>query len=99
MVSLGRANKARSELQIKMITGDNLQIGVETAKRLGLGTNFMEGKELMRSDMSSAALGAKINELNIDGFAGVYPEHKFALVQAMQAQGMLIGMTGAVLGY
>lgn len=80
--------------QVKMITGDNLQIGVETAKRLGLGTNFMEGKELMRSDLTSAELGAKINDLSIEGFAGVYPEHKFALVEAMQARGMLIGMTG-----
>ena len=72
--------------------GDNIQIGVETAKRLGMGTNFMEGKELMRSDVSKEQLGARAAEFN--GFAGVYPEHKFALVQAMQAKGMLIGMTG-----
>lgn len=73
-------------------TGDNIQIGVETAKRLGMGTNFMEGKELMRADVSKEELGARAAEF--DGFAGVYPEHKFALVQAMQAKGMLIGMTG-----
>lgn len=81
-------------VEVKMITGDNLQIGVETAKRLGMGTRFMEGKELMRGDLSSVQLGEKIVAENIDGFAGVYPEHKFALVQAMQAKGMLIGMTG-----
>ena len=57
-----------------------------------MGTRFMEGKELMRQDITKDELGAQIAEY--DGFAGVYPEHKFALVQAMQAKGMLIGMTG-----
>ena len=65
---------------------------METAKRLGMGTKFMEGKELMRQDIGKEDLGTQIAEY--DGFAGVYPEHKFALVQAMQAKGMLIGMTG-----
>ena len=77
-----------------MITGDNIQIGVETAKRLGMGTRFMEGKDLMAGDSDSVELGKKIVTENINGFAGVYPEHKFAIVQAMQAKGMLIGMTG-----
>ena len=31
----------------------------------------------------------------VDGFAGVYPEHKHRIVTALQAQGMLVGMTGA----
>lgn len=77
-------------------TGDNIQIGVETAKRLGMGTKFMEGKELMRADISKEELGARAADY--DGFAGVYPEHKFALVQAMQAKGLLVGMTGASFG-
>lgn len=29
-----------------------------------------------------------------DGFAGVYPEHKFKIVEALQSKGQLIGMTG-----
>lgn len=78
-----------------MITGDNVQIGVETSRRLGLGTKFMEGKELTRGDLSPKQLGDHIMAQGIEGFAGVYPEHKFALVQALQARGMLIGMTGA----
>jgi H+-transporting ATPase len=32
----------------------------------------------------------------VDGFAGVYPEHKFAIVEALQANGALIGMTGVL---
>lgn len=32
----------------------------------------------------------------VDGFAGVYPEHKYLIVQALQGRGRLIGMTGAL---
>ena len=31
---------------------------------------------------------------DVDGFAGVYPEHKFRIVEALQARGLLVGMTG-----
>ena len=30
----------------------------------------------------------------VDGFAGVYPEHKYAIVEAYQSHGRLVGMTG-----
>lgn len=30
----------------------------------------------------------------VDGFAGVYPEHKHRIVDALQSNGMMIGMTG-----
>ena len=65
-----------------MVTGDQLAIGIETSRRLGLGVNMMEGKELMGSDTDgplSAELIARANEA--DGFAGVYPEHKYRIVQ------------------
>ena len=104
-----------------MVTGDQLAIGIETAKRLKMGelscciglmlalvhnsgpnliidkrqnagTEFIEGTELMRDDMSDTELGQKI--LQVSGFAGVYPEHKHRIVQALQARGMLVGMTG-----
>ena len=34
-----------------MVTGDQHAIAVETSKRLGLGTNIMEGAELMGGSM------------------------------------------------
>lgn len=56
------------------------------------GTSFVEGKELMRNDLTDEQLGQKI--LEVSGFAAVYPEHKHRIVQALQARGMLVGMTG-----
>jgi H+-transporting ATPase len=32
--------------------------------------------------------------LQVDGFAGVYPEHKFRIVEALQGRDRLVGMTG-----
>ena len=37
---------ARAVLQVKMVTGDQLAIAVETSRRLGLGTNIIEGKDV-----------------------------------------------------
>ena len=49
----------------------------------------------MRDDVDTKELGQKI--LQVAGFAGVYPEHKHRIVQALQARGMLVGMTGKLL--
>lgn len=78
-------------VEVKMVTGDQHAIAVETSRRLGLGTNIMEGAELLQ-ERGSAELGDKVNL--VDGFAGVYPEHKFAIVEAYQSHGRLVGMTG-----
>ena len=142
--------------------GDQHMIAVETCKRLGLGTNIMEGSELMTMEKhgnteglqnqvshldhhvlpclklpwrcwarhlpaclpdgqqilskvvladyvecqkhacqcerpgadvaGGEAAGVQVNE--VDGFAGVYPEHKHAIVKALQGKGRLVGMTG-----
>jgi len=83
-------------VDIKMITGDALAIAIETASRLGMGTNIIgnevwghEGDNLIRQ---KGSLGQLVEEVN--GFASVYPEHKFQIVQALQDRGHLIGMTG-----
>mmetsp|Transcript_8326 Transcript_8326/g.24910 ORF Transcript_8326/g.24910 Transcript_8326/m.24910 type:complete len:686 (+) Transcript_8326:251-2308(+) len=79
-------------VEVKMVTGDQLAIAVETSRRLGLGTHIMEGSQLMADKTLGSALMTQVNE--VDGFAGVYPEHKHRIVEALQGRGRLVGMTG-----
>eukprot|EP00887_Chlorella_sp_A99_P007731 scaffold20.g7731.t1 len=79
-------------VEVKMVTGDQHAIAVETCKRLGMGHNIVEGKELMGKADINEALIARVSEA--DGFAGVFPEHKFQIVAALQKHGTLVGMTG-----
>ncbi|KAK9806555.1 hypothetical protein WJX73_000387 [Symbiochloris irregularis] len=80
-------------VQVKMVTGDQLQIAIETCKRLGMGTNIIEGKDVAFEDNRiSPELAHQVHM--VDGFAGVYPEHKHSIVEALQASGCLVGMTG-----
>ena len=83
---------AMGAMQVKMVTGDQRLIAIETCRRLGMGTNIMEGSELMSGKAGAMDLATKVTE--VDGFAGVYPEHKHRIVSALQSKGRLVGMTG-----
>lgn len=75
-------------IQVKMITGDNVAIGREIAGQLDLGNHLLRGADLAAGTMSPEQVEAA------DGFAEVFPEHKFAIVKAFQGRGHLVGMTG-----
>ncbi len=76
-----------------MVTdGDQHAIAVETCRRLGLGTNIMQGEDLLKSKSTDQSFAELVDQQ--DGFAGVYPEHKHRIVEALQAKGRLVGMTG-----
>jgi len=80
-------------VKIKMVTGDALAIARETAKTLGMGANILDGSVLGKSDADeSPAVARQID--NADGFAQVFPEHKFHIVDVLQRHGHLVGMTG-----
>ena len=82
------------EVSVKMITGDQIAIAKEVAKELGLGTRIYNS-ELLYEDTNAAnraALDSIIEEA--DGFAEVFPEHKFAIVKMLQDKGLRVGMTG-----
>ena len=81
---------AMRAIQVKMVTGDQRLIAIETCRRLGMGTNIMEGSELMAGQAGALDLATKVTE--VDGFAGVYPEHKHRIVSALQSKGRLVGM-------
>jgi H+-transporting ATPase len=78
---------------IKMVTGDALDIARETAKKLGMGTNILDAASLGDSNKKeSKAAIASIEKA--DGFAQVFPEHKFHIIDVLQKSGHIVGMTG-----
>ncbi|KAF7722255.1 plasma membrane H+-ATPase [Apophysomyces ossiformis] len=82
-------------VQVKMITGDQLAIAKETGRRLGMGDNMFLSKTLKEGPPAGSGY-ADIDELVLqaDGFAGVYPEHKYEIVERLQAMGHMTAMTG-----
>ena len=78
---------------VKMVTGDQVAIARETAVKLGLGTNILEASGFGDSKHQETAQLAETIE-NADGFAQVFPEHKFHIVDVLQQSGHIVGMTG-----
>ena len=80
-------------VRIKMVTGDQLAIAREAAEKLGLGTNILDANELTDPpDRNCGTLAKLIN--SADGFAQVFPQHKFQIVETLQRLGHIVGMTG-----
>jgi H+-transporting ATPase len=80
-------------MTVKMLTGDQLAIAKETAKQLGLGSNIVDAGIFGRTLPHQAGQLAEAIE-RADGFAQVYPEHKYYIVDVMQQCGHIVGMTG-----
>ncbi|KAK1267076.1 Plasma membrane ATPase 1 [Acorus gramineus] len=83
-------------VNVKMITGDQLAIGKETGRRLGMGTNMYPSSALLGQNKDESIVALPIDELieKADGFAGVFPEHKYEIVKRLQARKHICGMTG-----
>ncbi|KAH0867087.1 hypothetical protein HID58_074109 [Brassica napus] len=83
-------------VNVKMITGDQLAIGKETGRRLGMGTNMYPSAALLGTDKDSNIASIPVEELieKADGFAGVFPEHKYEIVKKLQERKHIVGMTG-----
>ena len=69
-------------VRVVMLTGDTVTTARSVARTVGLGDRFGERANLAEDPSS------------YDGFAGIYPEDKFRLVQGLQAEGYTVGMTG-----
>jgi len=77
-------------IQVKMITGDHRVTAASIAHDLGLNGEVREGRELDGLD------GKALQDL-VEGtavFARVAPEHKMRIVEALQARGHVVAMTG-----
>eukprot|EP00244_Chara_vulgaris_P014500 TRINITY_DN90_c0_g1_i1.p1 TRINITY_DN90_c0_g1~~TRINITY_DN90_c0_g1_i1.p1 ORF type:complete len:986 (-),score=224.87 TRINITY_DN90_c0_g1_i1:2450-5407(-) len=84
---------------VKMITGDQVVIALETARALGLGTSIrgVQGLPSLGADNKIPKdLGKNYGRmiLDCDGFAQVFPEHKYLIVEALRQIGCSVGMTG-----
>ena len=87
---------AEHGIAIKMVTGDNLAIARQIAGKLGLSANIQPVEDFLREGVDQGVLRADAPEIieAADGFAQVFPEHKFAIIKALQGRGHIVGMTG-----
>jgi len=83
-------------VNVKMITGDHLTIAKETGRRLGMGVNMYPSSALLGQHKDASLESIPVDELieKADGFAGVFPEHKYEIVKRLQEKKHICGMTG-----
>jgi H+-transporting ATPase len=81
----------RMGLDVKMVTGDHEAIARQIAGRLKLGTHIVVADSVFGKDAPPDRLQAIVAA---DGFARVFPEHKFQIVRTLQEAGHIVGMTG-----
>ncbi len=88
------ANTRTYGVNMKMVTGDNLAIAKQIAAKLGLGSNILRADALpAHGDGTDHKSSIEAVE-KADGFAEVFPEHKFAIVKILQKRNHITGMTG-----
>ncbi len=83
-------------LEVKMVTGDDVAIGSEICSTLGLGTHLLVASDVFPkgTDSDHIPLDAAHAVERADGFARVFPEHKFEIVKSLQQTGHIVAMTG-----
>ncbi|MFO0994548.1 MAG: plasma-membrane proton-efflux P-type ATPase [Hyphomicrobiales bacterium] len=83
-------------VRVKMITGDDTAIARETARQLGMGDNILTAADVFPVNMDPNHLPPPIIDTieKADGFARVFPEHKYAIVKALQSRDHIVAMTG-----
>jgi H+-transporting ATPase len=77
-------------VHVKMVTGDHLAIGKEIATEMKLGNNIVQASAFLNKSDREAERAVE----NADGFAQVFPEHKYHIVELLQHKGHIVGMTG-----
>jgi H+-transporting ATPase len=87
------ATASQMGIKVKMVTGDQIAIAKEMARQLGLGQNIMDASILSQTEhYKESQITEAIDEA--DGFAQVFPEHKFHIVKILQQEKHIVGMTG-----
>ena len=82
----------KAGISVKMITGDHAGTAAAIARQIGLQQTDqpLTGAEI--DQMEDSALEGAIRRTDV--FARTSPEHKLRLVQALQARGQVVAMTG-----
>ncbi len=80
-------------VSVKMVTGDQAAIARETVRQLGMGTNILDASGLGDTKRHETVESAEAIE-KADGFAQVFPKHKFHVVDVLHQRGHIVGMTG-----
>ncbi|KAI9179552.1 hypothetical protein H9P43_004880 [Blastocladiella emersonii ATCC 22665] len=86
------AECAKLGVEVKMITGDQVIIGKEVARRLGMQRCILNASRLVDPKADEEELTRRCEKS--DGFGQVIPEHKYRVVELLQRKGYLVGMTG-----
>ncbi len=80
-------------VSVKMVTGDQVVIAREIARQLSLGANILDAGGFGDTRHHETAQLEESIE-SADGFAQVFPEHKFHIVDVLQKHNHIVGMTG-----
>jgi H+-transporting ATPase len=80
-------------IDVKMVTGDQVAIAKEIGSQLDLGKNIIDASIFSETKHHEAGQVAEAIE-QADGFAQVFPEHKYHIVDVLQQRGHIVGMTG-----
>jgi H+-transporting ATPase len=87
------ASARQMGVDVKMVTGDQIAIAQEMARQLGMGTNILDASGLGDTKKDATPKQAEVIE-KADGFAQVFPEHKYHIIDVLQKHGHIVGMTG-----
>jgi H+-transporting ATPase len=77
-------------ISVKMVTGDHIAIAKEISSQVNLGNDIVLPAAFLNKPDSQAQ---RVVE-EADGFAEVFPEHKYRIVELLQEKGHIVGMTG-----
>ena len=80
-------------VKVKMVTGDAIAIAKEMATKLDMGTHILDATTLGDLEKHVTAAAAESIE-KADGFAQVFPEHKYHIIDVLQTRNHIVGMTG-----
>ena len=80
-------------IRVKMVTGDQVPIAKEIARQLDLGTDILDAALFSEVQQHEGGQHDEAIE-GSDGFAQVFPEHKYHIVDVLQKRGHIVGMTG-----